>query len=77
LCPGGDRRTLGGGRCVMVAHRGPVPNRLVIGTILIAVALLAVWLIAPEVTLVVLLLLGVAAELILYGVMYLMVRRHW
>ena len=61
----------------MVVRRGPMPIRLVIGTILIAVALLTVWLIAPDVTLVVLLLLGVAAELILYGVMYLMVRRHW
>jgi uncharacterized membrane protein YiaA len=52
-------------------------NRLVLGTILIAVALVAVWLIAPEVTLVILLLFGMAAELILYGALYLRARRHW
>jgi hypothetical protein len=61
----------------MVVHRGLVPNRLVFGTIVIAIALLAVWMIAPEVTLVGLFLFAVAAELILYGVMYLVVRRHW
>lgn len=61
----------------MIADRGPMSNRLVIGTILIAVALVAVWLIAPEVTLVVLLLFGMAAELILYGALYLRARRHW
>ena len=61
----------------MVVHRGLVPNRLVIGTIVIAIALLAVWMIAPEVTLVGLFLFAVVAELILYGVMYLVVRRHW
>ena len=61
----------------MVADRGPMSNRLVIGTILIAVALVAVWLVAPEVTLVVLLLFGMAAELILYSALYLRARRHW
>jgi hypothetical protein len=77
LCPNGERCTLAGGRCLMVAHRGPVPNRLVIGTLVIAVSLLAVWLIAPEVTLVGLFLFAVVAELVLYGVMYVIVRRHW
>lgn len=61
----------------MIVHHGLAPNRLVIATLLIAVTLMVVWLIAPEVTLVALLLVAVAAELILYGAMYLMMRRHW
>lgn len=62
----------------MLARPRPMRTRLVIGAVLIAVALLAVWVVAPEVTLVILLLLGAAAEMILYAVLYVIQRRrHW
>jgi len=62
----------------MAEHRRATQVTPVVGAVVIAAALLAVWLLAPEVTLVTLILLGAAAEVILYGVLYLVERRrHW
>ena len=60
----------------MAEHRHVTQVTPVLGAVVIAAALVVVWLLAPEITLVALLLLGVAAEVILYGVLYLVERRH-
>jgi uncharacterized membrane protein len=50
----------------------------IVGAVVLALALMIVWAAAPEIILVPVLLVVVAAELILYGVLYaLQRRRHW
>lgn len=50
----------------------------IVGAVVLALALMFVWAAAPEIILVPVLLVVVAAELILYGVLYaLQRRRHW
>ena len=62
----------------MHAHPGPTVIRPVVGALLVALVLVAAWAAMPEALLVPLLLVAVAAEMIFYGILYLIERRrHW
>jgi hypothetical protein len=62
----------------MQTHPRPVVTRPIVGAVLLALGLLLVWVEAPEALLVPILLVGLAAEAIFYGVLYVMQRRrHW
>jgi len=62
----------------MHAHRRPRVIAPVLGAVLLALVLVVIWAAMPEAVLLPVLLLAVAAEMILYGVLYLIQRRrHW
>ena len=60
----------------MLAHRGLTPARSLVAAIVLAALLFVVYIALPEATLVVLLLVAVAAEALVYGAAYVMGRRR-
>jgi len=62
----------------MHVHPRPTVIRPIVGALVLALVLVFVWEAAPEALLVPLLLVGLAAEVILYGTLYVIERRrHW
>ena len=62
----------------MHTHTRPTIMSPILGAVLLALALIIVWAAVPDALLVFILLFGVVAELLLYGIMYVIERRrHW
>lgn len=62
----------------MHADRRPTVMRLIFGAVALAFVLVGFWAVVPAAPLVLILLVGVVAEGIIYGVLYVVQRRrHW
>ncbi len=62
----------------MHVHPRPTVIRPIVGAVLLALMLVVIWAAVPEAILVPILLLAVVAEVVIYGVLFVVGRRrHW